>query len=72
MHFDSGSWTARGCQLLPVQNFIENIRLNTNSTTRITPFEAHFDRKHNTDLSNILTTLSHKKLKLSDKNLIFI
>ena len=50
-------------------NIIENIRLIPNKTTKTTPFEAHFGRKPNTELSNIVTkpslnNLSYKKLKL--------
>ena len=46
----------------------KKIRLIPNKTTRTTPFEAHFGRKPNTELSNILTKLSldnflYKKLK---------
>ena len=49
-------------------NIIENIRLIPNRTTKITPFEAHFGRKPNTALSNMLTkpaikNLSYHKLK---------
>ena len=36
-------------------NIIENIRLIPNTTTKITPFEAHFGRKPNTAISNITT-----------------
>ena len=38
-----------------VANIIENIKLIPNSTTKITPFEAHFGRKPNTEISNITT-----------------
>ena len=49
-------------------NIIENIRLIHNKTTKTTPFEAHYGRKPNTELSNIVTkpslnNLSYKKLK---------
>ena len=49
-------------------NIIENIRLIPNRTTKITPFEAHFGKKPNTALSNMLTkpttkNLSYNKLK---------
>ena len=37
-----------------INNIIENIRLIPNTTTRITPFEAHFGRTANTQLTNIL------------------
>ena len=43
-------------------NIIENIRLIPNTTTKISPFEAHFGRKPNTELSNITTKTSHKNL----------
>ena len=43
-------------------NIIENSRLIPNRTTKTTPFEAHFGRKPNTELSNILTKPSSKKL----------
>ena len=43
-------------------NIIQNIRLIPNTTTKITPFEAHFGRKPNTAISNITTKTSHKNL----------
>ena len=43
-------------------NIIENIRLIPNATTKTSPFEAHFGRKPNTKISNIITTPSHKNL----------
>ena len=48
-------------------NIIENIRLIPNTTTKLSPFEAHFGRKPNTEISNITTKASHKNL--SYKNL---
>ena len=58
-------------------SIIENIRLIPNKTTRTTPFKAHFGRKPNTEISNIVTkpslsNLSYKKLKLRclDKRLL--
>ena len=36
-------------------NIIENIGLNANATTKTSPFEAHFGRKPNTEISNIVT-----------------
>ena len=45
-----------------ITNIIENIRLIPNTTTKISPFEAHFGRKPNTEMSNITTTASHKNL----------
>ena len=50
-----------------VAYLIENIRLIPNSTTKITPFEAHFGRKPNTEISNITTKPS--KRNLTYKNL---
>ena len=35
-------------------NIIENIRLIPNKTTKTTPFEAHYGRKANMELSNIV------------------
>ena len=51
-----------------IASIIENIRLIPNKTTKVTPFEAHFGRKPNTELSNMLTkpsikNLSYNKLK---------
>ena len=43
-------------------NIIENIRLIPNTTTKITPFEAHFGRKPNTSILSITTKPSHKNL----------
>ena len=43
-------------------NITENIRLIPNTTTKISPFEAHFGRKPNTEISNITTKASHKNL----------
>ena len=45
-----------------VANIIENIRLIPNATTKTSPFEAHFGRKPNTEISNIITKPSHKNL----------
>ena len=41
-------------------NIIENITLIPNITTKISPFEAPFGRKPNTELSNITTKASQK------------
>ena len=51
-----------------VKKLIENIKFIPNKTT-ITPFEAHFGRKQNTELSNIITkpsilNLSYKQIRL--------
>ena len=43
-------------------NIIEHIRLIPNTTTKISPFEAHFGRKPNTEILNITTKASHKNL----------
>ena len=43
-------------------NIIENIRLIPNTTTKLLPFEAHFGKKPNTEISNITTKASHKNL----------
>ena len=43
-------------------HIIENIKLIPNTTTRITPFEAHFGRLPNTQLTNILTKRNSKNL----------
>ena len=60
-----------------IASIIENIRLIPNETTKVTPFEAHFGRKPNTELSNMLTkpstkNLSYKQLKSKclDKKLL--
>ena len=60
-----------------IASIIENIRLIPNKTTKVTPFEAHFGRKPNTELSNMITkpsikNLSYKKLidKCLDKKLL--
>ena len=41
---------------------IKTLRVTPNATTKITPFEAHFGRKPNTPLSNMVT--SPKSLNL--------
>ena len=50
-----------------VANIIESIRLIPNPTKKITPYEAHFGRKPNTETSNITTKQS--KHNLAYKNL---
>ena len=45
-----------------ISAIIESIKLITNTTTKITPFEAHFGRKPNTQTSNIVTHPNKKKL----------
>ena len=45
-----------------VAKIIESIKLIPNATTKIKPFEAHFGRPPNTELSNILTNPSNKNL----------
>ena len=49
-----------------VANIIENIRLIPNATTKTSPFEAHFGRKPNTEISNIVT-----KQKLNIQKITF-
>ena len=51
-----------------VAKIIESIRLIPNITTRIRPFEAHFGRPPNTDLSNIITKPSSKNLSYKQIN----
>ena len=60
-----------------VANIIQSIRLIPNRVTKITPFEAHFGRKPNTALSNIITkpnknNLSYNHIKnfTSDRRLL--
>ena len=43
-------------------NIIKNIRLIPNTISKMTPFEAHFGRKPNTEISNITTNTSHNYL----------
>ena len=45
-----------------LSNTIENVRLIPKTTTEVSPFEAHFGRKPNTEISNITTNTSHKSL----------
>ena len=45
-----------------VAKIIESIRLILNTTTKLKPFEAHFGRPPNTELSNIITKPSSKNL----------
>ena len=45
-----------------VSNIIQNIRLIPNRITKITPLEAHFGRKPNTALSNIVTKPNKQNL----------
>ena len=45
-----------------VAKIIESIKLIPNTTTKIKPFEAHFGRPPNTELSNIITKPSSKNL----------
>ena len=46
-----------------ISAIIENIKLMPNTTTKITPFEALFGRKPNTQTSNIVTHRNKKNLK---------
>ena len=45
-----------------VKKIIQSIRLIPNSVTKIKPFEAHFGRPPNTELSNIVTKSNQTKL----------
>ena len=45
-----------------ISAIIENIKLIPNTTKKITPFEAHFGRKPNTQTSNIVTHPNKKNL----------
>ena len=45
-----------------VTKIIQSIRLIPNSVTKIKPFEAHFGRPPNTELSNIVTKSNQTKL----------
>ena len=51
-----------------VAKIIESIRLIPNATTKIKPFEAHFGRPPNTELSNIITKPSNKRLSYKQIN----
>ena len=60
-----------------IANIIQSIRLIINRITKIAPFEAHFGRKPNNALSNIVTklnkqNLSYKQIKnfASDRRLL--
>ena len=60
-----------------IANIIQSIRLIPNRITKIAPFEAHFGRKPNTALSNIVTkpnkqNLSYKHIKnfASDRRIL--
>ena len=45
---------------------IQEIKITPNTTTNISPFTAHFGRKHTTPLSNITTQTSTKNLSYND------
>ena len=45
-----------------ISAILENIKLIPNTTTKITPFEAHFGRKRNTQTSNIVTHPNQKNV----------
>ena len=53
-----------------VSNIIQNIRLIPNRITKITPFEAHFGRKPNTALSNIVTKSTKHNLSYKNKTVL--
>ena len=45
-----------------IGEIIQEIKIIPNTTTKISPFTAHFGRKHNTPISNITTQTSPKNL----------
>ena len=45
-----------------IAEIIQEIKIIPNTTTRTSPFTAHFGRKHNTPISNITTQTSTKNL----------
>ena len=49
-----------------IAEIIQEIKIIQNSTTKISPFTAHFVRKHNTPISNITTQPSTKNLSYKD------
>ena len=53
-------------------HIVENIKLISNTTTRVTPFKAHFSRPPNTPLSNILTKPSSKNLNYEKVKLFYL
>ena len=55
----------------PSENYekgIENIRLIPNKTTKLTPFEARFGRKPNTEISSIVTNQSTANITYKKKH----
>ena len=50
----------------------ENIKLIPNTTTKITPFEAHFGRKPNTPTSNLVTHPNKKNLTYSKMKQLYL
>ena len=55
-----------------ISAIIEIIKLIRNTTTKITPFEAHFGRKPNTQTSNIITHPNKKHLTYSNIKKFFL
>ena len=49
-----------------IAEIIQEIKIIPNTTTKISPFTAHFGRKHNTPISNITTQTSTKNLSHND------
>ena len=49
-----------------IAEIIQEIKIIPNTTTKISPFTAHFGRKHNTPISNITTQTSTKNLSYND------
>ena len=55
-----------------ITEIIESIRLIPNRETKIPPFQAHFGRPKNTELSNILTTPNAKNLSYNNIKSFYI
>ena len=55
-----------------ITEIIESIRLIPNRITKIAPFQAHFGRPKNTELSNILTTSNTKNLSYNNIKSFYI
>ena len=55
-----------------ISAIIENIKLIPNTTTKITPFKAHFGRKPNTQTSNIVTHPNKKNLTYNNIRKLYL
>ena len=53
-----------------ITHIIENIRLIPNNTKRIPPFEAHFGRPANTQLTKTLKNLNTKKSHVQENKIL--